>query len=96
MNINRNVSTNSINTYKQNLNKSYSIDKKTIIKKDSIEISKQAKEISLQLVNDSDDLKYEKIMNIKKSIQDGTYTINHKELAKKIIEKMRGQWWLQI
>lgn len=91
MNVDKSITTNSINIYKQSLNKTYNSEKKIIIKKDTIEISKQAKEISNQLVNNSDDLRYEKVISIKKSIQDGTYTINHRELAKKMIDKMKGK-----
>lgn len=91
MNVDKSITTNSINIYKQSLNKTYNSEKKIIIKKDTIEISKQAKEISKQLVNNSDDLRYEKVISIKKSIQDGTYTINHRELAKKMIDKMKGK-----
>lgn len=90
MNINRSTAINNINTYKQNLNKPNNNYKNISMKKDTIEISKEARKISAKLSNNNEVVSYEKIESIKKSIQDGTYTINYDKLAEKILDKMRG------
>lgn len=90
MNINRSTAINNINVYKQNLNKQHNDCKKICDKKDTIEISEEAKKISEQLSNNNEAIRYEKIESIKKSIEDGTYTINYNKLAEKILDKMRG------
>ena len=61
-----------------------------INKKDTIEISDLGK--YLNKINSSDDMdRLEKINDIKRRIENNTYRIDSNELAKKIIEKTKGE-----
>lgn len=61
-----------------------------INKKDTIEISDLGK--YLNKINSSDDMdRIEKINDIKRRIENNTYRIDSNELAKKIIEKTKGE-----
>ncbi len=58
--------------------------------KDTIEISDLGK--YLNKINSSDDMdRLEKINEIKKRIENNTYKIDSNELAKKIIERTKGE-----
>lgn len=58
-------------------------------KSDSIEISDLGK--YLNKVDKSDkEVNIDKINDIKKRIENGTYSVDSKDLAKKIIERMKG------
>ncbi|MGO1043843.1 flagellar biosynthesis anti-sigma factor FlgM [Clostridioides difficile] len=59
-------------------------------KTDKIELSKFAKEMS-SVSNMSDEtIKNKKINEIKSALENGTYKVNPDEIAKKMIEDMRG------
>ena len=61
-----------------------------INRKDTIEISDLGK--YLNKINSSDDMdRMEKINDIKRRIENNTYRIDSNELAKKIIEKTKGE-----
>ena len=61
-----------------------------INKKDTIEISDLGK--YLNKINSSDDMdRLEKINEIKRRIENNTYKIDSNELAKKIIERTKGE-----
>ena len=61
-----------------------------INRKDTIEISDLGK--YLNKINSSDDMdRIEKINDIKRRIENNTYKIDSNELAKKIIEKTKGE-----
>ncbi|MBQ8997509.1 MAG: flagellar biosynthesis anti-sigma factor FlgM [Clostridium sp.] len=61
-----------------------------INRKDTIEISDLGK--YLNKINSSDDMdRIEKINDIKRRIENNTYRIDSNELAKKIIEKTKGE-----
>ena len=58
--------------------------------KDTVEISDLGK--YLNKINSSDDMdRIEKINDIKRRIENNTYRIDSNELAKKIIEKTKGE-----
>lgn len=58
-------------------------------KSDSIQISDLGKYLN-EVSNNKDEINIDKINDIKKRIENGTYSVDSKELAKKIIEKMKG------
>lgn len=58
-------------------------------KSDSVQISDLGKYLN-QVSNNKDEINLDKINDIKKRIENGTYSVDSKELAKKIIEKMKG------
>ena len=61
-----------------------------INRKDTIEISDLGK--YLNKINSSDDMdRIEKINDIKRRIENNTYKIDSNELAKKIIERTKGE-----
>ena len=62
-----------------------------INKKDTIEISDLGK--YLNKINSSEDMdRAERINEIKRKIQNNTYKIDSNELAKKILEKTKGEF----
>lgn len=67
---------------------------KTNNKSDSIQISdlgKYLNKVNTNKINSSEeDVNMDKVNDIKKRIENGTYTVDSKALAKKIIEKMEG------
>jgi len=79
--IESNIYTRTKKQIQQNLN---------INRKDTIEISDLGK--YLNKINSSDDMdRIEKINDIKRRIENNTYRIDSNELAKKIIEKTKGE-----
>lgn len=87
MNINSVKYRNVENIYKSNKSEIKNIEKK---KTDRVEISELGK--YLNKVNFSDEkVNIEKINEIQKRIESGTYSIDSKKLAKKIINHMRGE-----
>lgn len=64
-------------------------------KSDSIQISdlgKYLNKVNTNKINSSEeDVNMHKVNDIKKRIENGTYTVDSKALAKKIIEKMEGE-----
>ena len=67
---------------------------KTNNKSDSIQISdlgKYLNKVNTNKINSSEeDVNMDKVNDIKKRIENGTYSVDSKALAKKIIEKMEG------
>lgn len=67
---------------------------KTNNKSDSIQISdlgKYLNKVNTNKINSSEeDVNMDKVNDIKKRIENGTYSVDSKDLAKKIIEKMEG------
>lgn len=68
---------------------------KTNNKSDSIQISdlgKYLNKVNTNKINSSEeDVNMDKVNDIKKRIENGTYSVDSKALAKKIIEKMEGE-----
>ena len=68
---------------------------KTNNKSDSIQISdlgKYLNKVNTNKINSSEeDVNMDKVNDIKKRIENGTYYVDSKALAKKIIEKMEGE-----
>jgi len=69
-----------LNPYMQEMQKTETVKKKTAKTNDQIEISSEA----LKLQQQTDPARQEKIAHIKDQIQNGTYKIDHQELAKSI------------
>lgn len=91
----KNVSSNiAVSNYLKNVNDVDRIKKIQEVQEtnkiDKIELSKFAKEmVSVSNMGD-DTIKNEKIKEIRKSLENGTYKINPEEIAKKMLEDMRG------
>ncbi|MDQ0149887.1 flagellar biosynthesis anti-sigma factor FlgM [Eubacterium multiforme] len=80
---------NMINVYKKQ--KHY--ENKTVTKKemkDKVEISDAAKYLN-KIVNDNENINLDKINDIKNRINNGTYKIDSKKIAKKMIESIKGE-----
>ena len=79
-----NIGPSGINPYKKNLNKMNEMKQSSLRSKDKIEISTTAKELqqTSQLVVQ----RQEKVEQIKVSVENGTYSINPKEIAKGLID----------
>lgn len=58
--------------------------------KDKVTISEDAKYLS-KINSDNENVNIDKINEIKNSIKAGTYSVNSKEVAKKIIEATKGE-----
>lgn len=69
-----------LNPYMQEMQKTETVKKKAVKTNDQIEISSEA----LKLQKQTDPARQEKIAHIKDQIQNGTYKIDHQELAKSI------------
>ena len=85
---------NSINT--NNMINAYSKQKQyvkteTVNKsfKDKVEISEDAKYLS-NINSDNENINIDKVNEIKKKIKEGTYSINSKNIAQKIIDVIKG------
>ena len=63
---------------------------KPIEKVDKVEISSIGKQLSNISQNVEKDVNIDKVNKLKKMIENGTYNIDSKELAKKILEKTKG------
>ena len=70
---------NRMETYKQN---------DRLSKRDSIEISSEAKEfqVALQVAKASDDVRIDRVETIKHQIEEGTYQVSNKDVADKLTE----------
>lgn len=80
---------NMINVYKKQ--KKY--ENKTVTKremKDKVEISDAAKYLN-KIVNDNENINLDKINDIKNRINNGTYKIDSKKIAKKMLESIKGE-----
>lgn len=78
-----------INSYKQQ--KYYEKEKVTKNKpKDKVEISDAAKYLN-RTTNDNENIDIDKINKIKNRIKQGTYNVDSRSLAKKIIEITKGE-----
>lgn len=58
-------------------------------KSDSVQISDLGKYLNEVNIN-KEDMNMDKVNDIKKRIENGTYSVDSKALAKKIIERMKG------
>ncbi|MBP1890038.1 negative regulator of flagellin synthesis FlgM [Clostridium moniliforme] len=80
---------NMINVYKKQKN----YENKTVTKremKDKVEISDAAKYLN-KIVNDNENINLDKINDIKNRINNGTYKIDSKKIAKKMLESIKGE-----
>lgn len=75
------------NIYKSNKAEDKSIKKEKI---DTVQISDLGKYLS-EVNNKKEEVNIEKVNELKKKIDNGTYRIDSKDIAKKIIEHMRGE-----
>jgi len=88
MNI-KNVNSNFvINNYTKSVNNIKT--QKPVEKVDKVEISSRGKLLSNISQNNDNDVNIDKVNKIKSMIKNGTYNIDSKELAKKILEKTKG------
>lgn len=85
---------NSVNT--NNMINAYSKQKQYVktetlnkVSKDKVEISEEAKYLS-KINSDNENINMDKVNEIKKKIQDGTYNINSRNIAQKIINDIKG------
>ena len=85
---------NSVNT--NNMINAYSKQKQYVktenlnkVSKDKVEISEEAKYLS-KINSDNENINIDKVNEIKKKIQDGTYNINSRNIAQKIINAIKG------
>ena len=83
------VKPNVINMYKKNTPKME--PKVNVIKKDTIELSSEGKSLSALALNDKSVNSKEKIEAIKNKVNLGTYKIDSRLTAKKIIDVMKGR-----
>ncbi|MBO3446327.1 flagellar biosynthesis anti-sigma factor FlgM [Clostridium sp. CCUG 7971] len=76
----------------ENIYKSNKVEEKAIKneKIDTIQISDLGKYLS-EVNNKKEEINIEKVNELKKKIDNGTYRIDSKDIAKKIIEHMRGE-----
>lgn len=77
----------------ENIYKTNKIQEKIEVKTknmDTVEISELGKYLS-KVDSSKDSVDIEKVNEIKRKIETGTYKIDSKDLAKKIIENMRGE-----
>ncbi|MCY6353956.1 flagellar biosynthesis anti-sigma factor FlgM [Clostridium sp. ZS2-4] len=78
-----------INIYEKNSRK---IEKaKEVGRKDSLEISKVGKSLSSFDVNDKKSVSQEKLEKIRSEIANGTYNVDAKLVAQKMIDIMKGR-----
>lgn len=75
------------NTYKSNIKKEYNISSSKS-NADRIEISDLGKYLN-KVSKNNKDINIDKVNDIKSKIENGTYHIDSRELAKKIINKMK-------
>lgn len=83
------VNHNVIKMYKKNVPKAE--PKVNVIKKDTIELSEEGKNLSALELNDKSVNSKEKIEAIKNKVMQGTYNVDSKLTAKKIIDVMKGR-----
>ena len=78
-----------INPYQRELNKTENAVKSESSKTaDKIEISKEALRLQKQQF---DPMRQEKIHDLKRRIEDGTYTIDYTEVARKMIQSFKNR-----
>lgn len=78
-----------INIYEKNNKK---IEKtKEVVRKDSLEISKIGKNLSSFAVDDKKSISQEKLEKIRNEIANGTYNVDGKLVAQKMIDIMKGR-----
>jgi negative regulator of flagellin synthesis FlgM len=77
-----------INNYTKSVNNIKT--QKPVEKADKVEISSIGKHLSSISKNADKDVNIDKVNKIKSMIENGTYNIDSKELAKKILEKTKG------
>lgn len=77
----------------ENIYKYNKIEEKVIKKqrKDTVQISELGKYLSEVNSNKKEEINIEKINELKQRINNGTYKIDSKDIAKKIIEHIRGE-----
>lgn len=75
--------------YKKNNSNKYEQNKLNNCK-DKLEISSSAKFLS-NLVSSDEEIDYKKVEEIKNKIKLGSYAIDSKEVAKKIIKEIKGE-----
>ncbi|EGT4012760.1 flagellar biosynthesis anti-sigma factor FlgM [Clostridioides difficile] len=88
----KNVSSNIVvNNYLKNTSGIKKVEEvKKIYKTDKIELSKFAKEMASVSNMSDENIRNKKVDEIKNALENGTYKIKPKEIAKKMIEDMRG------
>jgi negative regulator of flagellin synthesis FlgM len=91
MKINGIGTNNAINAY--NENKKITVKNTAIEKKDSVEISKEARDLNSILNDNNISFKSspEKIESVKKQISQGTYTPNSQLIAQKMVDVIKGR-----
>lgn len=80
---------NMINVYKQQKFYEKTSEAKNEIK-DKVEISDTAKYLN-KIVSDNENIDIDKIDEIRNRISQGTYSVDSKDLAKKMIEVIKGE-----
>ena len=80
-----------INPYKKSTPKAEVKVNSNAIKKDTIELSTEGKNLSALSLSDSSVNSKEKIEAIKNKVMQGTYNVDPKLTAKKMIDAMKGR-----
>jgi negative regulator of flagellin synthesis FlgM len=75
------------NMYKNNKVQANPVNNKIV---DRVEISELGKQLN-KLNTNKEEINIDKINEIKTKIENGTYKVDSKDLAKKIIESMKGE-----
>jgi len=83
------VKPNVINMYKKNTPKPE--PKVTVAKRDTVELSSEGKNLSALSLNDKSVNSKEKIDTIKNKVMNGTYNVDPKLTAKRMIDVMKGR-----
>lgn len=89
MKINNIAQSNMINTYKENIKKVSNANK--IEKMDTVEISAEGKNLSSKVVDKSYESSATRLENIKSQISSGTYKLDAKLIAQKMIDNIKGR-----
>lgn len=58
--------------------------------KDKVTISEDAKYLN-KITSDTENIDLKKINEIKKKLENGTYSINSREIARKMVESLKGE-----
>jgi negative regulator of flagellin synthesis FlgM len=83
------VKNNMVNTYKKNATKTEA--KVATVKKDTIELSTVGKSLSALSLDSKEVNSKEKIDAIKNQVDKGTYKVDSKLIAKRMIDVMKGR-----
>lgn len=78
-----------INIYEKNNKKIEQT--KEVVKKDSLEISKLGKSLSSFAIDDKKSISQEKLEKIRSEVANGTYNVDAKLVAQKMIDIMKGR-----